>query len=161
MSGRWPHVYLDVETDGPQQRLTVVGVQVGRELLQLVGERITRLRLMRWLPNHGWLYTFNGESFDLRLIRDQLGCDLTSRFTSIDLMKVCRPCGLIGGQKAIEDSIGFTRRTAGLNGWHAIGLWKRHLNGDPCALDELLDYNADDLDGLRAVRRHLATLGVL
>lgn len=161
MAGRWPHVYLDVETDGPRQRLTVVGFQVGGELHQLVGEEIIRRRLMRQLPERGWLYTFNGDAFDLRLIRQQLGCDLEERLESVDLMKLCRGCGLRGRQKEIEKRIGFSRHTTEVNGRGAIRLWRQYVAGELWALEELLSYNAEDLAGLWAVRRHLATLGAL
>src|SRR5690349_17077490 len=94
-------LYLDVETDG-LRRLTVVGFySPATGLVQLVGPQITPANLEAALPAAATLYTFNGHSFDLPLIRGQLGLALRERFTSVDLMHACRRRGLRGGQKRI------------------------------------------------------------
>jgi uncharacterized protein len=148
-------LYLDVETDW-QRRLTVVGFRSKETgLVQLVGEEITATRLGRVLPATGKLFTYNGHSFDLACIRTQLGLELRDRFESVDLRWVCQRQGLTGGQKLIEERLGFRRRLEGLDGRDAIRLWKAHRAGDRNALADLLAYNAEDLDGMAHIRRKI------
>jgi uncharacterized protein YprB with RNaseH-like and TPR domain len=152
---------LDIETDW-SRRLTLVGFRsVSTGLVQLVGDEITAARLQRELPVTGVLFTYNGHCFDLPVIRDQLGVDLRARYTSHDLRWICQRNGLRGGQKAIEQELGFARTLEGLNGRDAIALWTRHLRGDPSALATLLSYNREDLDGLAAIRDHLRRADLL
>jgi hypothetical protein len=148
-------IYLDVETDWGR-RLTLVGFRSGPTgLVQLVGAEITTERLHGELPRDGILYTYNGHCFDLPVIRDQLGLDLRARFVSRDLRWICQGCGITGGQKAIEERIGVRRQLAGLGGLDANALWGRYQRGDREALETLLGYNREDLDGLVAIRDHL------
>jgi hypothetical protein len=150
-----PAVYLDVETNWHRE-LTVVGFQ-SRETgpVQLVGTDITKRRLMRELPKSARLYTFNGHAFDLVVIRQQLGVNLREIHDSCDLMWMCREHGLTGGQKAIETRLGICRSCDAANGMDAIRLWQRYQRGDSDALRGLLEYNLEDLKGLRLIHRHL------
>jgi uncharacterized protein YprB with RNaseH-like and TPR domain len=110
--GRPVEIYLDIETDRDRQ-ITVLGFRSSETgLVQLVGREITRSRLRRELPLKGRLYTFNGHGFDLSLIRFRLGVDLREIFDSCDLRWVCHRTGLRrlrGGQKRVEERIGFAR----------------------------------------------------
>jgi uncharacterized protein YprB with RNaseH-like and TPR domain len=154
-------IYLDVETDW-SRRLTLVGFRSrSTGLVQLVGAEITPERLCGVLPRAGALYTYNGHCFDLPVIRGQLGLDLRDTYASHDLRWICQRHGLRGGQKAIEQRIGVVRTLAGLDGRDAIALWARHLRGDAQALEDLLRYNAEDLDGLAAIRDHLWSRGLM
>jgi uncharacterized protein YprB with RNaseH-like and TPR domain len=154
-------IYLDVETDW-NRRLTLVGFRSRvTGLVQLVGDDITPERIRRVLPLSGVLYTYNGHCFDLPIIRHQLGLDLRGSYTSRDLRWICQRHGLRGGQKAIEQRIGIARALAGLDGRDAIVLWSRYQGGDSQALEVLLRYNAEDLDGLVAIRDHLRHRGLM
>ena len=154
-------VYLDVETDW-SRRLTVIGFRSAQTgLVQLVGEQISRARLMRELPRGGRLFTYSGHCFDLACIRDQLNLDLREHFDSFDLRWICQRHGLTGGQKAIEIHAGVRRKLDGLGGRDAIYLWSRYQKGDEEALQTLLQYNAEDVAGLVAIRRHLLHVGIL
>jgi uncharacterized protein YprB with RNaseH-like and TPR domain len=157
-------IYLDIETDW-DRGITVLGFRSSETgLVQLVGREITRSRLRRELPPKGRLYTFNGHCFDLACIRAQLRLDLSRTFDSCDLLRVCRETKLRrlrGGQKRIEQRIGFTRTVALANWWEPMNLWRDHRAGDPAALQVLLRYNADDINGLIAIKRHLASRGLL
>jgi uncharacterized protein YprB with RNaseH-like and TPR domain len=42
-----------------------------------------------------------------------------------------------------------------------MNLWRNHQGGDPDALKILLGYNANDINGLIAIKRHLASRGLL
>src|SRR5262245_16498813 len=154
-------IYLDVETDWGR-RLTVVGFHsAATGLVQLVGPEITAARLAGALPGAGTLFTYNGHSFDLACLRKQLGLDLRGRFRSVDLRWACWRQGLRGGQKAIEARLGKQRRLPGLDGRDAPVLWGRFQRGDRAALATLLRYNAEDLEGMRFIRDHLAARALL
>src|SRR5207244_4603320 len=118
-------------------------------------------RLEQALPAGGMLFTYNGHCFDLVCIRQHLGMDLRARFESWDLRWVCQRHGLRGGQKLIEQRIGVQRALAGMDGLEAIALWNRYQRGDPQALHTLLHYNTEDLNGLLAIKQHLAERGLL
>ena len=153
-------IYLDVETDWGR-RLTVVGFHSSATgLVQLVGSEITAEGLHRVLPAMGTLFTYNGHSFDLTCVRKQLGLDLRTRFSSVDLRWVCQRQGLRGGQKAIETRLGLTRTLPNMDGRDAIVLWGRFQRGDRAALTTLLRYNAEDLEGMMFIRQHLARRGL-
>lgn len=160
--GRPVEVYLDVETDR-RGRLAVVGFSSSETgLVQLVGEEITPHRLRWWLPRSGRLYTFSGNSFDIPRIWRQLDFDLLERFESWDLCQLCHRRGWYGGQKVVERKVRFRRALEDLDGWAAMHLWRRYRrHGDADALDTLLRYNEEDLQGLMAIKRHLGQRGHL
>ena len=148
-------IFLDIETNWDRQ-LTVFGFRsTDTGLVQLVGKEITRSRILKELPRSGRLYTYNGHCFDLPCITKQFRLDLRKSYDSWDLRWICQRHGIFGGQKAIEQQIGFERITEGIDGMEAIYLWERYLRGDEYALSTLLQYNAEDLDGVAAIRRHL------
>ena len=153
--GRVTEVFLDIETDWSRS-ITVIGFASSLTgVVQLTGTEITRTRLLKILPSQGRLFTFNGHCFDLPCIRSQLGIDLRERFDSHDLRFICARAGLSGGQKAVETRIGVRRELAGMDGRDALRLWAEYQRGDPGALRTLLRYNAEDLEGLRTIRRYV------
>jgi uncharacterized protein len=154
-------IYLDIET-GWNRELTVFGFRSSETgVVQLVGNEITRSRVLTELPRSGKLFTYNGHCFDLSRIRAELRLDLRERFDSWDLRWICQRNGICGGQKAIERRIGIRRETEGVDGMEAMYLWERYLRGDKKALQALLRYNAEDLEGLVAIKQDLARRGLL
>ena len=87
--------------------------------------------------------------------------DLRERFDSWDLRWICQKHGVCGGQKAIERAIGVRRATEGIDGIEAIYLWERCLRGYQNAFHTLLLYNAEDLEGLVAIKQDLARRDLL
>jgi uncharacterized protein YprB with RNaseH-like and TPR domain len=154
-------ICLDIETDW-DRNLTVVGFRSDTTgVVQLIGAEISRGRLKKELPKGGRLFTYNGHCFELPVIRYRLGLDLRSAFDSIDLRWVCQRYGLHGGQKLIEQKIGLSRDLLDMDGLEAIHLWQLLLSGDPQALNTLLKYNQEDLDGLIRIKKHLVIKGIL
>ena len=153
--------YLDIETD-KYGRITVVGFRAAATgLVQLVGADITPEAVHAALPASGRLYTYNGHCFDLPVIRKRLGLDLRARFESHDLRFICQRHGLRGGQKAVEHTIGHRRVLEGMDGWEAITLWQRYRRGDDAALERLLRYNAEDVEGLALIKGYLEARDML
>lgn len=93
----------------------------------------------------------------------ELNMDFRDLYDSWDLRWVCQRIGICGGQKAIENQIGFRRKedTLGMSGRDAIYLWEKFKNGNQKALETLLEYNAEDLRVLRAIKRYLQRSGCL
>lgn len=154
--GRPLEIYLDIETDW-DRNITVLGFYSSQSgLVQLVGSDITRQRLLQELPQKGALFTFNGHSFDLPVIKAELDVCLRSRYSSRDLRHVCRGHGLIGGQKAIERTLRIERTLPEMDGRDAIRLWKSYQRGNATALETLLSYNKEDISGMQQINRKLS-----
>jgi len=146
--------YLDIETTF-RGAVTVVGVyrEPGR-LVQLVGEWITPHILEEVLGSAETVVTYNGNRFDLPVIKRRIGLDIRRRFRSRDLMYDCHRMGLFGGLKAVERALGIDRETADLTGKDAPVLWERYRKrGDREALELLLRYNGEDVVNLAILRR--------
>ena len=151
--------YVDIETTGlssQNSEITVIGIGLSPgkhlEVIQLVEEDVTRVKLLRALKGVTALYTYNGGRFDLPFIHEHLGVDLAERFEHRDLMFDCQNRGLFGGFKAVERQLGI-RRKLPLGGADAVRLWKEYKqHGDNKALQTLLAYNREDIVNLRALR---------
>ena len=155
--------YVDIETTGLnryQYDLTVVGVCLeqgrNRKVVQLYDSALTRENILDAVRHSDALYTFNGERFDLPFIEHHLGLNLARRLEHCDLMYCCWDWGLRGGQKKVECRLGIGRKTVGLDGADAVELWLGYKeNGSKRALRKLLEYNAEDVTNLAAIRRSL------
>ncbi len=157
--------YLDIETTGFScyyHKITVVGIAIshgrGDRLIQLVDQSLNPDTLLDSLRGVDRIFTYNGHRFDLPFIKSCLGVDLTRGFYHHDLMFDCWRCNLYGGLKAVERQLGIPRRLAEVNGYMAVLLWEQYQRyGDLQALRTLLEYNAEDVLNLKALRAALAT----
>ena len=149
--------YLDIETSF-SGRITVVGIYLPElEIIQLVGDEITYASVTEALSSATAIVTYNGNRFDLPVIKRKIGLDLRARFASCDLMYECWRRGLYGGLKGVEHQMGISRETEGITGRDAPVLWERYVRkGDPEALDLLLKYNRDDVMNLAVMERLLS-----
>ena len=148
--------YLDIET-AFEGGITIIGIyQAGRGMVQLVGGDVTDVGLVRALDGVETLCTYNGDRFDLPVIRHRLGVDLRQVCRSHDLMRDCHRLGLKGGLKRVEAQIGIVRQTQGVDGRLAMRLWASYLNdGDAGALQTLLLYNREDVVNLALLDAYL------
>jgi uncharacterized protein YprB with RNaseH-like and TPR domain len=148
--------YLDIETSY-QQLITVSGVyRPGRGTLQLVGPEASAVNLLDILEHVDILKTYNGDRFDLPVIKQRLGLDLKALYGHQDLMYRCWKHKLKGGLKSVERQLGICRVTAGVDGMEAMALWARWQHqADRPALDRLLHYNREDVELLAEVEQRL------
>lgn len=155
------NVYLDIET-AYNGYITVIGLyRPGSALRQLIRGQHELASVLKVICPCQKIYTFNGHSFDLRIIRDQLGVDLRSLFESIDLMHTCRAAGLRGGQKELERQFGIVRCLPDMDGRDAQRLWHRYETyGDKQALATLLLYNTEDVQNLHKIYVALRRRGI-
>jgi len=156
-------VYLDIETTGFSpfyNVITVIGIYLcdgtDGELVQLVGDAVTDVKLLEVLEGAATIYTYNGSRFDLPFIKAALGTDIEAEFHHHDLMYDCWRNNLYGGFKAVERQLGISRQLEGIGGFEAVLLWWRYHNDyDQDALDSLLQYNKEDVVNLKALREKL------
>lgn len=161
---RLVHVYLDIETTGLSpfsDYITVIGFLRceggNNELIQLVGEEITRGNVITALRSANTIYTYNGTRFDLPFIAACLGIDLAVTYHHHDLMFDCWRNNLYGGLKAVEQQLGIRRNLQGIGGYEAVQLWWSYLKGgNQSALALLLEYNKEDVVNLKALKERLA-----
>lgn len=147
--------YLDIETSFGGD-ITVVGLlRSDRGLVQLVGPAVTREGVVEALDGLDTLCTYHGEGFDLPVLERAFRLDLLGPYRSLDLARECRRRRVRGGLKAVEEHYGIPRGLRGLNGYDAMLLWDRWLDGDRDALQTLLAYNRDDVVNLALLERRL------
>lgn len=152
--------YLDIETTGlcyTNNYITLIGIYrcstIGYELIQLVGEQVTRSNLLQAIRGVNTIYTYNGKRFDLPFIHRYLRLNLEEECNHHDLMFDCWHKGLFGGFKAVERKLGIDRKLQGVDGYEAVLLWQRYReNNDLDALGTLLKYNEEDVVNLKALR---------
>lgn len=142
--------FLDIETNGGVRAdsITVIGVYDNveshlyvkyRDLDDFAGDAD---RFALWV-------TFFGAGFDLPLLRRRFPY-LPFDQLHIDLCPALRRLGFTGGLKRIERQMGIERppEVAGMDGWHAVQLWRQWRRGDSDALRLLLAYNREDIENL-------------
>ncbi len=148
--------YLDIET-AFEGGISIIGIYgADRGMIQLVGGDVTDVGLVRALDGVETLCTYNGDRFDLPVIRRRLGVDLREVCRPHDLMRDCWRVGLKGGLKRVEAQIGIVRQTQGVDGYAAMRLWASYTNdGDADALQTLLLYNREDVLNLALLDAYL------
>lgn len=125
-------------------------------LVQQLWPDLTAASLAAVLPDADRIYTYNGNAFDLKLIKQHLGLDLLERYKSRDLMYDCRQCGLKGGLKAVERQLGIGRDQPPLSNSQIQQCWSRWKHRqDETALRTLLKYNEEDVMNLVDLRARL------
>lgn len=147
-------VYLDIETTGLSpvfDTVTMVGLYDGRKYKVFVeGDNLQEFPAQ--LQNYSVVVTFNGAGFDLRFLRLAFP-ELKLPPIHIDLRWVSRRLGIKGGLKSVEEKFGITRPEAvdDLTGYDATVLWAKHLRGEKSALEQLIQYNTEDVVHLKAI----------
>jgi uncharacterized protein YprB with RNaseH-like and TPR domain/predicted nuclease with RNAse H fold len=147
-------VYLDIETTGLSSvfdSVTMVGLYDGRKYKVFVeGDNLQDLPCH--LRGYSMMVTFNGAGFDLRFLKLAFP-ELLLPPIHIDLRWVTRKLGMKGGLKSVEVQFGLKRANAVKNftGYDATVLWAKHLRGEKVALEQLIQYNTEDVVHLKAI----------
>jgi uncharacterized protein YprB with RNaseH-like and TPR domain/predicted nuclease with RNAse H fold len=147
-------VYLDIETTGLSSvfdMVTMVGLYDGRQYKVFVeGDNLQNLPAE--LSNYSVVVTFNGSGFDLRFLKLAFP-DIKLPPIHIDLRWVTRKLGIKGGLKSVEEKLGLKRAESveDLTGFDATVLWAKHLRGEKTALEQLIQYNTEDVVHLKAI----------
>jgi uncharacterized protein YprB with RNaseH-like and TPR domain/predicted nuclease with RNAse H fold len=147
-------VFLDIETTGLSSvfdMVTMVGLYDGRRYKVFVeGDNLQDLPAE--LCNYSVVVTFNGSGFDLRFLKLAFP-NIKIPPVHIDLRWVTRKLGIKGGLKAVEEKFGLKRAESveDLTGYDATVLWAKHLRGEKSALEQLIQYNTEDVVHLKAI----------
>src|SRR5690606_10514119 len=110
-------VYLDIETNGYRNGITIIGLSDGVDTKTMVrGHNFDKRMLTKELSKYKLIVTFNGQSFDIPVLERFFGIHV--RVPHIDLRFVCQRAGLAGGLKSIEKQLNIKRRDSvdGLSG---------------------------------------------
>ena len=147
-------VYLDIETTGLSSvfdSVTMVGLYDGRKYNVFIeGHNLPDFQ--EQLKKYSVVITYNGSGFDLRFLRLAFP-DLVLPPVHIDLRWTSRRLGLNGGLKEVEKTLGISRpsEVEDISGYDATVLWSRYQRGDKSALQQLIQYNTEDVVHLKAI----------
>jgi uncharacterized protein YprB with RNaseH-like and TPR domain/predicted nuclease with RNAse H fold len=147
-------VYLDIESTGLStvfDSVTVVGLYDGKRYdVFTQGDNLDKVQ--RALQRYSVVVTFNGSGFDLRFLKNTFP-ELVLPPIHIDLRWISRRLGYSGGLKELEKSLGIARKSevAEMDGFEATVLWAKYLRGDTSALENLIEYNTEDVVHLKAI----------
>ncbi|MCL0030949.1 ribonuclease H-like domain-containing protein [Dehalococcoidia bacterium] len=142
--------FIDIETTGlgGDSHITMCGILDNEGYRPYIrGDNLDDLVTV--LGEYKVIVTFNGISFDIPWIENELGF-IDENFAHIDLRYVMKPLGFTGGLKKIEKKLGLDRGDdlSRLDGRDAIKLWNWSKRGDVQALETLIRYNAEDVSSL-------------
>ncbi len=143
--------FLDIEIDS-YDRINLIGISNYYQTNHFVQTiNLTKPQIEQELAKYKLVITFNGASFDLPKIQKQL--HLTTTIPHIDLKPLCQKLNLLGGLKEVEKTLNL-KRPPHLYG-NPVDLWKAfHASGDKEYLDLLLQYNAQDIENLKAIMEY-------
>jgi len=94
--------------------------------------------------------TYNGKCFDIPFIESEFE-DFKFTQAHIDLRYFLYRLGYSGGLKQVEINVGIHRENGleDIDGYLAIILWRKYLEGDERALPALVRYNIEDVVNLK------------
>ena len=147
-------LFLDIETTGLSvyyDIITLVGWSVGNTYNVFInGQDESELRTA--LASAKTVVTFNGKMFDIKFIKKNWP-DMVVPPIHVDLRYLSKKVGLSGGQKAIEKTIGYKRnkKVENMLGESAPILWHKYRRGDKKALKTLINYNHEDIEGMKSI----------
>ncbi len=144
--------FLDIETTGlgtGRDYVTVIGLFDGENMQFFVqGKNLNRFPQV--IRKYLVIVTYNGKQFDIPFLQYAFG-GFEFPQAHIDLRYLLQRLGYSGGLKKIERALGIqrSRRVRNLNGFDAVKLWNRYMDGEPEALKLLLEYNREDVVNLK------------
>ena len=147
-------LFLDIETTGLSlyyDIITIVGWSIGKEYgVYINGGDQEPLREVLSLAKA--IVTFNGIMFDLKFINKHFDSPKIPEL-HLDLRFFTKRVGLTGGQKNIEQELGFSRKKdiKGMLGEAAPILWHKYRRGDQRAMKRLIEYNHADIEGMKFI----------
>ncbi len=147
-------IFLDIETTGLSKYydyITLIGWSIDDEYgVYVKGGNDASLRSA--IKKAKAIVTFNGAIFDLPFIKQELP-NLEMPQAHIDLRFFSKRQGFSGGQKLIENQLGFVRNheIMGMEGAGAPVLWHKYRRGDLNALKTLIEYNHADIEGMKFI----------
>ena len=148
-------MFLDIETTGLSQyydHITMIGWSIGQQYDFYIHGINKENKFIDALSKAKIIVTFNGSIFDVPFIKKNFS-QIKVPECHIDLRFLSKKVGLSGGQKVIEEQIGFKRIKSLQNtdGFVATVLWDEYKWGKKAALEKLIAYNHSDVEGMKAI----------
>jgi len=138
-------VFLDIETSGlnpPDDYITVITLFDGTKIKTYI-HGINMLDFIEDIMQYQIIITFNGKCFDLPIIERSF--DIRLPHIHFDLRFMLKSLGFSGGLKLCEKTLGIDRgELKGIDGYMAVLLWQKYLEGCTEALETLIAYNVED-----------------
>lgn len=138
-------VFLDIETSGlnpPDDYITVITLFDGKKIKTYI-HQINMYDFIEDIFHYQIIITFNGKCFDLPFIERYF--DIKLPHIHFDLRFMLKSLGFSGGLKMCEKVLGIDRgELKGIDGYMAILLWQKYLEGCTEALETLIAYNVED-----------------
>jgi len=147
-------MFLDIETTGLSlyyHKITIIGwLKNNKYKVYVNGQNATDF--FNDMQSTKVLITFNGVLFDCKFIKKEFPKIIFPK-CHIDLRYLARRFNLKGGQKSIEKQINFKRSKTleNLSGENAPMLWYEFLHGNTESFKKLIQYNCNDIDGMRRI----------
>jgi uncharacterized protein YprB with RNaseH-like and TPR domain/predicted nuclease with RNAse H fold/dephospho-CoA kinase len=153
-------LFLDIETTGLSRfydNITIIGWSIENKYnIYIKGEKPEKL-YNAFLTAKA-VVTFNGSIFDIPFMKQEFP-KLEIPYCHLDLRFLSRRVGFSGGQKQIENKIGFIRPTEirQIKSESAPILWYRYRMGEEEALKQLIFYNYFDIEGMKFILDYLVS----
>lgn len=148
-------LFLDIETTGLSSYydyVTMVGWSKKDQYDYYIHGLSDISKLKETINSSKIVVTFNGSIFDIPFLKAHFD-SLNFPIAHIDLRFLARSNGLEGGQKNIEEIIGFKRSKtlSQTDGFVATLLWDEYKWGKKTSLEKLIAYNHSDIEGMKAI----------
>jgi len=148
-------LFFDIETTGLSRyydHITMIGWSLNGEYEYYVHGINQEDKLRDVLTRAEIIVTFNGAIFDIPFIKNYFN-NIETPLCHIDLRFLAKSVDLSGGQKAIENQIGFkrTKSLKNTDGYMATVLWDEYKWGKKSSLEKLIAYNHSDVEGMKAI----------
>lgn len=149
-------IFLDIETTGLSlyyDSITTIGYSKNGQYNVFINEKSQSAeKFLEDLASSKAIVTYNGTMFDIKFIK-KLFPQAKFPKTHLDLRFFAKRYGLTGGQKAIEQQIGFKRKEEikTVLGDAAPILWHKYRRGDKKSLKKLIEYNKADIQGMKFI----------
>lgn len=148
-------MFLDIETTGLSRyydHITMIGWSFCNKYDYYVHGIDKEKKFIDAIQKAKIIVTFNGSIFDIPFIKSVFS-NIITPLAHIDLRFLSKSVGLSGGQKKIEDEIGFKRSKSLKNtdGYMATVLWDEYKWGKKLSLEKLIAYNHSDVEGMKYI----------
>lgn len=148
-------IFLDIETTGLSRyydHITMVGWSINGKYDYYVQGLHSEDKLIGELKKAKIIVTFNGSIFDIPFIKNYFP-NIEVPLCHVDLRFFAKKMDLGGGQKAIENEIGFKRSKSlkDTDGYMATVLWDEYKWGKKSSLEKLITYNHSDIEGMKSI----------
>jgi uncharacterized protein YprB with RNaseH-like and TPR domain/predicted nuclease with RNAse H fold/cytidylate kinase len=147
-------MFLDIESTGLSKyydNITIIGWSLGEHYDYFIRGRNSS-KFIKAVKKAKAVITFNGIIFDIPFILKEFP-NLKIPLANVDLRFFARKDNFSGGQKLIEEDIGFERppELKNIKGETAPLLWYKYRLGERESLEKLFYYNYLDIEGMKYI----------